>query len=75
MMFVGVAGFLGLVGVADAAATKVYVCHYTDSETNEVVLIEVSENAVPTLIDKGDILLPPDAVDCSGEIVIPPEAL
>jgi len=73
-MLASILSFLGVVGVAQAEAVKSYVCHYTDSETNEVVLIEVSENAVPTLLDKGDILLPPDAIDCSGEIV-PPEAL
>ncbi len=62
---------LGLVSVSQAAASKVYVCHNTGSDTNPVFLIEVSENAVDSLLAKGDFLLPEGQLTCAGGDPVP----
>jgi hypothetical protein len=49
-----VAVCLMIVSVAWAGSEKVYVCHNTSSETNEWVLINISENAFLAHIDHGD---------------------
>ncbi len=44
-------------GVANAQNNKVYICHKTSSETNPVLLINVSENAVNAHINNhGDVV-------------------
>lgn len=48
---------LASVGVAHAeSGTKVLMCHSTASETNPVVLINVSENAVSAQLAQGSTL-------------------
>lgn len=62
---------LGVVSVTSAAASKVYVCHNTGSDTNPVFLLEVSENAVDSLLAKGDYLLPEGQLTCQGGDPVP----
>ena len=57
---------LVLVQVTSAAANKVKVCHATSSETNEVVLVDVSDNALQAHLDHGDVVLPEGESDCEG---------
>lgn len=56
---------LGITSIAGAQTDKVLVCHQTSSETNPVVLISISDNAVQAHLDHGDTLLPEGATDCS----------
>ncbi len=62
---------LGFVSVSEAATSKVYVCHNTGSDTNPVFLIEVSENAVDSLLAKGDFVLPEGQLTCDGGDPVP----
>lgn len=62
---------LGVVSVTNAAASKVFVCHNTGSDTNPVFLLEVSENAVDSLLAKGDYLLPEGQLTCQGGDPVP----
>ena len=55
------------------AADKVYVCHLTSSDSNPVVMIYISENAVPAQLDKGDYILPAGQTSCSTPVPPPEE--
>ncbi len=60
-----------LVGVAGGyvygdQANKIDVCHMTGSESNPVVLINISGNALSAHLAHGDFILPEGATDCSG---------
>jgi hypothetical protein len=49
------------------AAAKVDVCHHTSSDTNPVVVINVSENAVPAHLGNHGGTGPDSVgVDCTG---------
>jgi len=56
----GIAGVAGLMAaftpVAAADGNTVHLCHHTGSDTNPIVLIDVSENAVDAHLDQGDTL-------------------
>jgi hypothetical protein len=50
-------GFFALVGVVSAGGNnKVAMCHKTGSEKNPMVLISVSEKAVPAQLAQGSVL-------------------
>ncbi|MER3439701.1 MAG: hypothetical protein C4346_20075 [Chloroflexota bacterium] len=67
--------------IASPVPLKVRICHVTSSETDPVILIEVSEDALPAHEEHGDVVAPDDADssnDCEqvigGTPVASPEA-
>ena len=55
-IFFILAVLLASTSVANAGGEKVLLCHSTESETNETVLISVSENAVESQLAQGSTL-------------------
>lgn len=58
--------FLGLTSLVSAKTDKITVCHVTGSESNPIVEISVSMQALATHLAHGDFLIPLGDIDCFG---------